>query len=99
MHTIQLAAEDFGIQNDGAYAAQASDVLSLLPAGGVNFANPFDHSVGSGASWEDRGSVLTTLTTASRPGIVSYADSNTQNYNIRGMGKINPLTLVLSSGQ
>jgi len=31
MHTFQLSAEDYGVQNDGTYADQASLVANLLP--------------------------------------------------------------------
>src|SRR5438067_5677115 len=41
MHTFQLAAEDYGVQNDGVYATTATIVSALLPAGGVTFKNPF----------------------------------------------------------
>src|SRR6476661_8320150 len=58
MHTFQLSAEDYGVQNDGSYAAQASDVASLLPAAGANFKNPFFQTTGSGNAWEDRASIL-----------------------------------------
>src|SRR6266487_3761996 len=37
MHTFQLAAEDYGVQNDGVYAAAAGTVEPLLPAAGSNF--------------------------------------------------------------
>ena len=97
MHTFQLSAEDYGVQNDGTYADQASLVASLLPSAGANFKNPFDQSVGSGNSWEDLGSTLTANTGPS--GIVSYADSSQNTYAIRGYGKTAALTLVLSAGQ
>ena len=52
MHTLQLAVEDFAVQNDGTYpvAADAAVVTGLLP-GGVVMDNPFtnaasDHHVG-----------------------------------------------------
>ena len=43
MHTMQLAAEDYGVQNDGVYSANAEAAApaglgSLLPS---NFKNPF----------------------------------------------------------
>ena len=42
MHTFQLAAEDYGVQNDGTYADRPRRVVSgLLPSGGANFKNPF----------------------------------------------------------
>src|SRR6058998_1136464 len=53
MHTVQLAAEDYGVQNDGVYrnVMDATHVADLLPAG---FKNPFSGATGSGAAWEDR---------------------------------------------
>ena len=56
MHTFQLAAEDYGVQNDGVYATTAAvTVEALLPGAGSNFKNPFDKSVGAGNSWADQG--------------------------------------------
>jgi prepilin-type N-terminal cleavage/methylation domain-containing protein len=47
-HTVQLAAEDFAVQNDGNYAANLADatptgasIIDLLPGGGVLIENPF----------------------------------------------------------
>jgi type IV pilus assembly protein PilA len=97
MHTFQLSAEDYGVQNDGTYADDAAKVASLLPAAGANFKNPFDQSIGSGNSWVDAGSMLTVV--AGPSGITQYADSLQANYNIQGYGKAAPLTLVLSAGQ
>src|SRR5258705_140857 len=37
MHTFQLSAEDYGIQNSGAYAANAASVASLIPPAGLSF--------------------------------------------------------------
>jgi len=31
MHTFQLSAEDYGVQNDGTYANAASQIAPLLP--------------------------------------------------------------------
>jgi type IV pilus assembly protein PilA len=95
MHTFQLSSEDYGVQNDGAYAATAAEVAALLPQAGANFKNPFTGSVTS--NYEDRASF--TGAVASTPGITSYADSSLSNYNIKGYGKAAPLTLVLSAGQ
>ena len=99
MHTFQLAAEDYGVQNDGAYADAAITVYALLPSAGANFKNPFDGLVGAGKSYEDRAQLA--YVTALVPGITSYADNagaKTQ-YNIRGYGKSAALSLVLTSGQ
>ena len=96
MHTFQLAAEDKGVQNDGTYATQASDVAALLPSAGANFKNPFTNS--TTAAWEERSSVSAAAGATS--GLTSYADSATGlTYNIKGHGKTAALTLVLSSGQ
>src|SRR6266478_6047264 len=54
MHTFQLAAEDYGVKNDGVYAGAASNVATQLPSSGSNFKNPFSGSTGSAQAWEDR---------------------------------------------
>ena len=97
MHTFQLAAEDYGVQNDGTYSDPASAIEPMLPAAGANFKNPFDQSTGANGSWEDRGSVLSPPNPV--PGITSYADSSMTTYNIKGYGKSSVLTLVLTAGQ
>ena len=100
MHTVQLAAEDYGVQNDGVYAntmsvgTAASDFS--LPS---SFKNPFS---GSASAWENRGSYIGNPNATS--GLTSYADSSLTQYKIKGVGKITsgagfPLTLVLTSGQ
>jgi type IV pilus assembly protein PilA len=93
MHTLQLAAEDYGVQNDGVYAAaiDATHIANGLPS---NFKNPFNATA---AAWEDR--AVFTQPASATDGITSYADSLTANYNIKGYGKGAALTLVLSAGQ
>ena len=93
MHTLQLAAEDYGVQNEGVYSAicDASHVGNLLPG---NFKNPFSTAA---LPWEDRATFAANPTAT--PGIVSYADSALTNYNVKGYGKAATLTLVLTSGQ
>ena len=102
MHTFQLAAEDYGVQNDGVYAANASAVEALLPAAGANFKNPFTKTTGSGAAWLDVATYPTTgsLATGSTvAGIVAYSDNATNAYQVAGHGKTADLALVLTSGQ
>ncbi len=102
MHTFQLAAEDYGVQNDGVYAATAGAVEALLPNAGANFKNPFDKTTGSGAAWLDVATYPTTgnLATGSTiAGIVAYSDNATTAYQVAGRGKTADLSLVLSSGQ
>jgi len=103
MHTFQLSAEDYGVQNDGTYSDAASKVAALLPSAGANYKNPFSQATGSGGAWEDRGSFAAAPGATS--GLTSYADSaGGTTYNIKGVGKATsgagfPLTLVLSAGQ
>lgn len=102
MHTFQLAAEDYGVSNDGVYAPTAAGIASLLPGAGANFKNPFDKSVGTGNAWIDvptypaTGDLATGSTVA---GIVAYSDTSNQAYQVAGHGKLVDLTLVLTSGQ
>src|SRR5436309_2343291 len=99
MHTFQLASEDYGTQNDGAYADVASTVAALLPSAGANFKNPFDGTVGDGKSCEDRATLAGSP--AATPGLTSYADNAgaKTSFNIKGYGKTGVLNLVLTAGQ
>ena len=102
MHTMQLSAEDYGVQNDGAYATDASLVAGLLPGQppGANFKNPFDKTTGSTNAWVDQGTWTATLATGStKRGITAYGDSASLKYQVAGRGKSGDLALVLSSGQ
>ncbi|MEQ1834220.1 MAG: type II secretion system protein, partial [Candidatus Eisenbacteria bacterium] len=53
MHTFQLAAEDYGVANDGVYAPTVTEIATNLPGGGSNFKNPFDKQTGDGAAYVD----------------------------------------------
>jgi len=101
MHTFQLAAEDYGVQNDGTYAAAATSLEPMLPQGGANFKNPFTQATGSGGSYEDIGTFARPVVpTSTKAGIVAYTDSATITYVIGGQGAgTAPLTLQLTSGQ
>jgi prepilin-type N-terminal cleavage/methylation domain-containing protein len=103
MHTFQLAAEDYGIQNDASYADDGANVAALTPSYGALFKNAFDQSTGQGGAWENRPWFVANPSPVR--GITSYADSLTLIYNIKGVGKATstaqgqfPLSLVLSSG-
>ena len=101
MHTFQLSAEDYGVQNDGAYGTAAT-VANLLPGQppGTNFKNPFDKTTGSGNSWVAAGTWATPLQTGStKAGITAYLDSSSIKYQVAGRGKSGEIGLVLSSGQ
>ena len=96
MHTFQLTAEDYGVRNDGVYADDASQVANLLPTLGARVINPFTQTLGPGAAWEDRASFAADPSNV--PGITSYADSASQTYNVKGMGKSARMTIILTSG-
>ena len=94
MHTLQLAAEDYGVAFDGTYATicDATHIVDRLPA---SYKNPF---LATDPAWENR--TPTTAAPTNTSGIASYADSSANNtYNIKGYGRTAPLTLVLTSGQ
>ena len=100
MHTFQLSAEDYGVQNDGAYAGTAAAVANLLPSAGNNFKNPFDRTTGDGNAWLDVATYSPTLATGStKSGITAYADSVNLKYAIAGHGQAADLPLILTSGQ
>ena len=100
MHTFQLAAEDYGVQNNGTYAAAAATLEPLLPQGGANFKNPFTQATGAAGSYEDIAAFARPVVpTATKLGIVAYTDSSQATYVIGGQGKGAPLTLQLTSGQ
>jgi len=94
-HTLQLAAEDFAVRNQGIYSDAAGDVGPLLPTdpnGGNNLENPFTRiytePVWAGAA-----------ATPGQVGIVAVVDATGTNvgYLINGWG-INEEILMLSSG-
>ena len=100
MHTFQLAAEDYGVQNDGAYATLATQLEGLLPQAGANFKNPFTNTQGINVAFEDIAAFARPIVpTATKPGICAYGDSLQLTYVIGGQGKSAPLTLQLTSGQ
>ena len=94
MHTFQLAAEDYGVQNSGVYAGTAANVAAMLPNAGASFKNPFTNSTTS--SYEDRATMGAACTATS--GLTSYADAATVTYNIKGYGQTDSLKLTLSAG-
>jgi len=99
MHTFQLAAEDYSVQNDGHYAALADAIATLLDTYGSTFKNPFDHSAGAANAWVDQGTWTTPLASgAAKPGVVGYGDSLTVTYQIAGSGAKSDLRLILSPG-
>jgi type IV pilus assembly protein PilA len=99
MHTLQIGAEDYAVQNNSFYADDVSSIVSLLPGGNARFQNPFDRTVGSGNAWLDHGWPMPLPSGVTKSGLVVYADSSLNCYTIVGHGRANDLTLVLNSGQ
>ena len=100
MHTLQVAAEDYGAQNDGACASTAATVVGLLPAGGANLKNPFNGLAGDGNAWKDVATWASPLATGStQDGILAYSDSSNARYLIVARGKSADLPLQLTSGR
>lgn len=101
MHSVQLAAEDYGVQNDGVYAATMAVGTTAgtfqLPS---SFKNAFSGLATQGNAWENRANNISPPT-ALVSGIVSYADSSTSSYNVKAYGRstATQLSLVLTSGQ
>jgi type IV pilus assembly protein PilA len=86
MHTFQLAAEDYSVQNDGSYATTAAAAGALLPS---DFKNPFTAATGENAAWMNG--------TANAQGIVGYVGT-AASYTISGYGRSAALSLTLTSG-
>ena len=102
MHAFQVAAEDYGVQNSGVYAATAGAVEPQLPSAGANFKNPFSRLSGPGVAyldvvaWPASGAALATGSAV--VGITAYCDSLTAKYQIAGRGKGADMKLVLKTG-
>jgi len=99
MHTFQLAAEDYNIQNNGSYALNASGVAALVDGFGTQFKNPFDATAGQNNAWRDQSTWTQPLASgAAKPGVVAYGDSLGVIYQIAGSGASGDLGLVMSPG-
>ena len=91
MHTLQLAIEDFAVQNEGTYPVAGDDaaVQANLP-GGAYMTNPFNTAVVMGMSW------------IGAPAVSGNVGSNPAatitGYNLQGFGKSAVLALNLTNG-
>ena len=89
-HTVQLAAEDFAVRNDGIYSDAGADLLALLP-GGALLDNAF-----SGIAQEPRWAAV--AGGAGQIGIQAILQGGVNvGYTITGWGKEANI-LTLSSG-
>ena len=98
-HTVQLAAEDFSVQNDGVYAADLADtapnndtIVDMLPGGSL-LPNPFTKALDQPID-----------NSAVAAGDTGYdgIDSGSgviDSYVIDGMGKAGTVIITLTSGQ
>jgi prepilin-type N-terminal cleavage/methylation domain-containing protein len=90
-HTVQLAAEDFAVRNDGIYSDAGADLLALLP-GGALIDNAF-----TGAATEPQWGAV--AGGAGEVGILAVAQNGVNvGYSITGFGK-DAVILTLTSGQ
>ena len=90
-HTVQLAAEDYAVQQNGVYAANVAAFSAGLPGAGATLKNPFTNAntePGDGA--------------AAGAGDIGYVPINQGGvdvgYTITGFGKT-ALVITLASGQ
>ncbi len=90
-HTVQLAAEDWAVRNDGIYSDAAGDLTALLP-GGALLENAF---TGAGTEPQFAGAA----TTSGQVGIVAVVQGGVNvGYSINGWGKTAEV-VTLTSGQ
>ena len=88
-HTVQLAAEDFAVRNNGLYSEAAADITPLLPGGGL-----LENSFTKLAS-EPQFGVAGAL--AGEIGMVVVVQGGTNvGYVINGVGRPGQILLVLS---
>jgi len=101
-HTVQLAAEDFSVQNDGVYAADLSStttvggltIIDMLPAQS-NLPNPFTRLLDQPIDGTSAGTPGGTGYT----GVDDDGDTVMDAYIIDGCGKDGNVILTLTSGQ
>ena len=90
-HTVQLAAEDYAVQQNGVYAPDVATFDVGLPGGGATLKNPFTNATDQPVDG-----------TANTAGVVGYAPiapaGVNVGYTITGYGE-NSLVLTLASGQ
>lgn len=96
MHSLQVSAEDYGVQHDGAYATTADPVVALVPGGDANFKNSFSGHTGEHVAWETRATFAGPVTSTS--GLTSYKDSLASTYAVKGFGHLTAIPIALISG-
>jgi type II secretion system protein G len=91
MHTVQLAIEDFAVQNDGTYPVAADDaaVQANCPSNAYPD-NPFNTAVAMQMDWA--------LDPAASGDVGSNPAATTAGYTLHGFGKTGLLSLELTNG-
>jgi len=90
-HTVQLAAEDFAVRNDGIYSDLGADLTPLLPGGAL-----LDNAFTGAATEPQYGAVAGAI---GQVGIQAVAQGGVNvGYTITGFGK-EATILTLTSGQ
>ena len=88
-HTVQLAAEDYAVRNNGLYSAAAADITPLLP-GGVLMENAFT-KIASEPQFGVAGAL------AGEIGIITVVQGGANvGYVINGIGRPGEILIVLS---
>jgi len=91
-HVVQLAAEDFAVQNDGVYSDAGADLLGLLP-GAALLENSFT-KVRTEPQFGAAGAA------AGEIGIVAIVAAGVNvGYTINGIGRQGEILLLIASGQ
>ena len=104
-HTVQLAAEDYAVRNDGLYSDAAADLAGLLPDSDGDGNPDMLENAFTGANTEPRWAA--NAAAAGQVGILAIAQGGINvGYTITGFGKDNTvgpngdgIILTLSSGQ
>ena len=90
-HTVQLAAEDYAVRNDGVYSDAAVAITPLLPGAAL-----LDNSFTNAATEPQ---FAAAATTAGQVGILAVVQGGVNvGYTITGFGK-EAIVLTLTSGQ
>ena len=102
-HDLQLAAEDFSVQNGGVYAKSLSDklpsgdtVIDLLPDGRM-FENPFTKSFDSPVDLNGQWPLPLTQGETGYESLDNNGDGVVDGYKITGCGR-DGVTITLTSG-
>lgn len=98
MHQVQLAMEDFSVQNEGAYPTADTDALpdgrvlrAVCPIGNYPI-NPFTNAV-TVIQWNAN-------PTSGQPGELAFNPAQSSSYRLKGNGSSgDTLRLVLTTGQ